>query len=166
MYDIACPECNARLSECGSNEHGYRLPSEMFAVGLPARGSMGHAMFFTNDGRTALCSAKRLAAVSLGRRGGLAKSKAKAAASRENGRRNGRRLYLGQINAELERLRVGSEDLGPCDSIVASQQGDLYQLADDGANVSASARRILRRLRPLPDGAGYEATWAALADLA
>ena len=44
---IDCPRCAARLAHI-----------EDFAVGNNARESMGHAMYFTASGRTALCAAE------------------------------------------------------------------------------------------------------------
>ena len=89
-----CPMCAARISECPTNEHGFPLADQVFNVGNAAADSMGHAMYVTPTGRIALCIAKRLAAVSLGRRGGKASAanitEAKRAASRANGAKGGR----------------------------------------------------------------------------
>lgn len=49
---VTCPRCLARLAELGADRGAY-------AVGNPARGEMGHSMWFTPAGRTALCAARR-----------------------------------------------------------------------------------------------------------
>lgn len=56
---ITCPQCLARLAEAPKTESGFALAREMFEVGNPARPEMGHARYFTSDGRVALCSATR-----------------------------------------------------------------------------------------------------------
>jgi len=62
-HTVVCQECNNRLSTCPTNEHGFPLAAMVFTVGNRAADSMGHAMFFTNTGRVALCIAKRQPAV-------------------------------------------------------------------------------------------------------
>lgn len=58
--EITCPDCLRRLSECPTNEHGLPLADLQYNVGNPAKPSMGHAMYFTDTGRTALCIARPL----------------------------------------------------------------------------------------------------------
>lgn len=55
--DVTCPTCRAKLIQCPANETGWRDAREVFEVGNMARGDMGHAMYFTRTGRTALCIA-------------------------------------------------------------------------------------------------------------
>jgi hypothetical protein len=55
--DITCPHCRANLIQCPTNENGWRDARAVFEVGNMARGDMGHAMYFTTSGRTALCVA-------------------------------------------------------------------------------------------------------------
>ncbi len=59
MANVTCERCQARLAECPTNEHGFPLADHVFAVGNPARPDMGHALYFTHDGRVALCAAPR-----------------------------------------------------------------------------------------------------------
>lgn len=57
---VTCPRCLQRLGECPANEHDFPLAHRAFAVGNIARPDMGHQMYHTEDGRTALCAADRL----------------------------------------------------------------------------------------------------------
>lgn len=53
---VTCDRCNElekRLRDTSTRA------SEVYTVGNPARAQMGHAMYFTTDGRTALCAANR-----------------------------------------------------------------------------------------------------------
>jgi hypothetical protein len=59
-YDnVKCPHCRARLEEC-MDADGFVQVDALFDVGNNASASMGHAMYFCHDGRTALCIAKRV----------------------------------------------------------------------------------------------------------
>lgn len=57
MCTVRCEECKARLNACPTNEHGFPLAGKVYDVGNVARPEMGHARYFTNDGRIALCAA-------------------------------------------------------------------------------------------------------------
>lgn len=72
---------------------------------------------------------------------------------------------LATLNAELVRLNVAEEDLGPGNGIVAREHGVRFQLTDGVSTVVAEGETLLERLRWLPDGAGEQATWWVLADL-
>lgn len=69
------------------------------------------------------------------------------------------------IRAELSRLEVAEEGVGPSECITAKEHGDLYELTDDVTSAVAPLEKLLERLRTLPDGAGVQATWWMLADL-
>lgn len=57
---VTCNRCRERLAGCPVNEHGFPLAAEVFEVGNPARPDMGHALYFTDEGRSALCAADRV----------------------------------------------------------------------------------------------------------
>ncbi len=57
---VSCAACVAALAECPKNEHGFPLARLAFRVGNPARNDMGHAMYFSSEGRVALCAARRV----------------------------------------------------------------------------------------------------------
>lgn len=51
-----CEQCQARIEALKA---AGRRASELYEVGNPARNQMGHEMYFSTEGRTSLCSAKR-----------------------------------------------------------------------------------------------------------
>ncbi|SFU94915.1 hypothetical protein [Alicyclobacillus macrosporangiidus] len=68
------------------------------------------------------------------------------------------------IQSELD--RVGVSNLGPSDSVVVAtaEDGRTVRLYDDAAEWNGSADQALRRLRLLPDGAGWEEFWQTFHD--
>lgn len=52
---ITCQACATRVASAKTNEHGSPQLNQTYAVGALAEISMGHALMFTADGRTALC---------------------------------------------------------------------------------------------------------------
>lgn len=74
-------------------------------------------------------------------------------------------IILQELNAELARLGVTEEDLGPNDCTSVQAHGDLFRITDGYSSVVASGEKLLERLRMLPDGVGDHATWCVLADL-
>jgi len=52
---VDCKQCQQRIE----NLNGRKV-QDVYAVGNPAKDQMGHEMFFSSEGRTSLCSAKRI----------------------------------------------------------------------------------------------------------
>lgn len=53
---VTCQQCLSRLSTYQSKEDP-RTVRERYEIGNTAKSQMGHAMYFTKSGRTALCVA-------------------------------------------------------------------------------------------------------------
>ena len=56
---ITCERCKSLMAAAPTNEHGQHQPNMTHEVGALAEISMGHALMFARDGRTALCIADR-----------------------------------------------------------------------------------------------------------
>ena len=52
---VTCQSCRNIIDAAPKNEHGHEMLDQIREVGALAEIAMGHAMMFTNDGRTALC---------------------------------------------------------------------------------------------------------------
>ena len=59
MPKVTCESCQKRLEECRKNEHGQPQPRDLFEVGNYSTTGMGHQMFHTKTGKTALCVVPR-----------------------------------------------------------------------------------------------------------
>lgn len=70
-------------------------------------------------------------------------------------------MKLSRIENELSRLNADEGTGGLC----ADTRGDKIMLWDDHEKVVGKASDIFSALAELPDGAGFEATWQALADI-
>lgn len=72
------------------------------------------------------------------------------------------------IQKELTRLGVDYDEVGPIDSICVARDPDApanwFRVYDDNAWAVGTVDSLLRTLRALPDNAGFERVWGALAD--
>jgi hypothetical protein len=95
----------------------------------------------------------------LGRKGGQAKSEAKAKAARENAKKGGRPTSkIHQIRKELRRLDADGQD-----GIEAKyERNDEVLLYDNQVQFRAKQDDALKVLQGLEDGAGFDDTWEAL----
>ena len=59
LAGITCPACRRRLEALAVDQDGWPIVSPVYAVGNAARDELGHAMYHTAEGRTALCAASR-----------------------------------------------------------------------------------------------------------
>lgn len=69
------------------------------------------------------------------------------------------------FDPEFERLDVDGDAIGPVDSFAAAPNDEGgVRIYDDHESWEGDLEEGLRRLRALPDGAGWERTWQAFCD--
>jgi hypothetical protein len=69
-----------------------------------------------------------------------------------------------KIEAELKRIGVDHDAVGPVDSICVKEEGGYCVLYDDHENWTGTQEEALKRLKALPAGAGWQEFWHAFQD--